>query len=292
MIKSMTGYGAGESIALSKRFTVEIKSVNHRYSDITVKLPRAYMYLEDTLKKTVASFISRGKTDVFLSVEDMENTSGEVNLNLALAAEYYKALKTLKDELSLSGDIRLENLTKFGDIFTVKTVDDDADEIIKTVKEAAEAAGKAFNDMRAVEGEKLCKDLEGGIAFLNEQVAKVGERAPKIVEDYAARIRERMKEILDGYAVDEGRLLNEVAVFADRVDINEELVRLKSHISQMQSMIKSDAPQGKKLDFVIQEMNRETNTIGSKSNDLEVAKIVIDMKSCIEKIREQIQNVE
>ena len=292
MIKSMTGYGAGESIALSKRFTVEIKSVNHRYSDITVKLPRAYMYLEDTLKKTVASFISRGKTDVFLSVEDMENTSGEVNLNLALAAEYYKALKTLKDELSLSGDIRLENLTKFGDIFTVKTVDDDADEIIKTVKEAAEAAGKAFNDMRAVEGEKLCKDLEGGIAFLNEQVAKVRERAPKIVEDYAARIRERMKEILDGYAVDEGRLLNEVAVFADRVDINEELVRLKSHISQMQSMIKSDAPQGKKLDFVIQEMNRETNTIGSKSNDLEVAKIVIDMKSCIEKIREQIQNVE
>ena len=292
MIKSMTGYGAGESIVLSKRFTVEIKSVNHRYSDISVKMPRAYMYLEDTLKKTVASFISRGKTDVFLSVEDMESAAGEVSLNMALAKEYYKALCTLKDELSLDGEIKLENLTKFSDIFTVKTVDDDADEIIKAVKEAAETAGAAFNAMRALEGEKLAKDLEGGIKFLNEQVSKVEARAPKIVEDYAARIRERMKEILDGYAVDEGRLLNEVAVFADRVDINEEIVRLKSHISQMCNMLKSDAPQGKKLDFVIQEMNRETNTIGSKSNDLEVAKIVIDMKSCIEKIREQIQNVE
>lgn len=292
MIKSMTGYGAGECIALSKRFTVEIKSVNHRYSDITVKLPRTYMYLEDTLKKTVASFISRGKTDVFLSVEDMENTSGEVSLNMELAKQYYNALEVLKEELSLGGDIRIESLLKFSDIFTVKTVDDDADEIIKAVKEAAEAAGKAFNDMRTSEGEKLCKDLESGIAFLNGQVLKVEARAPKIVEDYAARLRERMEEILDGYAVDEGRLLNEVAVFADRVDINEEIVRLKSHISQMQNMIKSDAPQGKKLDFVIQEMNRETNTIGSKSNDLEVAKIVIDMKSCIEKIREQIQNVE
>ena len=292
MIKSMTGYGAGESIALSKRFTVEIKSVNHRYSDITAKMPRTYMYVEDTLRKTVASFISRGKTDVFLSVEDMESAAGEVSLNKTLAKEYYKALCALKEELSLDGDIKLENLTRFSDIFTVKTADEDADEILKAVKEAAKAAGTAFNAMRSAEGEKLAGDLESGIKFLEDRVKMIEEKAPKIVEDYALRLREKMKEILDGYAVDEGRLLNEVGIFADRVDINEEIVRLKSHISQMQSMLKSDAPQGKKLDFVVQEMNRETNTIGSKSNNLEVAKIVIDMKSCIEKIREQIQNVE
>ena len=292
MIKSMTGYGCAEDIVLSKRFTLEIKSVNHRYSDINVKVPRSYTFLEEKIKKCVAKYITRGKCDVFLSVEAIEGAQGEVSLNAALAKSYYDALSQLKEQFGLKDDIKIENLTRFQDIFNVIKAEEDTEAIENTVLEIADKAGEAFNKMRALEGEKLYDDLSGGLNLLSSHVDDIKERSPQIVKEYSERLREKMHDILGNYPVDEGRLLNEVAVFSDKVDINEELVRMKSHISQMAELIKSDVPVGKKLDFIIQEMNREANTMGSKSSDLEALKTVIEMKSCIEKLREQVQNVE
>jgi len=292
MIKSMTGYGCADKVYLTKRFTVEIKSVNHRYSDINVKVPRNYAFLEEVVKKAVASHITRGKCDVYLSVEAIEGVEGEVNLNSSLAKSYYDALCRLKEELSLKDEIKIENITRFQDVFTVVKVQDDNEAIAKEVAMIADEAASNFDKMRAIEGEKLYDDLMGGLDNLLVHVADIQARSPEIVKEYAERLEEKMRDILGNYPVDEGRLLNEVAIFADKVDINEELVRMKSHISQMKELIKSDAAVGKKLDFIVQEMNREANTMGSKSNDLDALKTVIEIKSCIEKIREQIQNVE
>ncbi len=292
MIKSMTGYGCAEETVLSKRFTVEIKSVNHRYSDINVKVPRSYTFLEEPIKKCVAKYITRGKCDVYLSVENIEGASGDVSVNSALAKSYYDALLSLKEQFSLKDDIKIENLTRFQDIFNVVKAEEDADAISEAVLSITESAGKAFNKMRETEGEKLYDDLSSGLSLLSKHVDNIKERSPQIVREYSEKLREKMHDILGNYPVDEGRLLNEVAVFSDKVDINEELVRMKSHISQMSELIKSDIPVGKKLDFVIQEMNREANTMGSKSSDLEALRTVIEMKSCIEKLREQVQNVE
>lgn len=292
MIKSMTGYGMADDTVLSKRFTVEIKSVNHRYSDINVKVPRNYAYLEEIIKKCVATYITRGKCDVYLSVEAIEGVEGQVNVNGAMAKSYYDALLCLKEQLGFKDDIRLDNITRFQDVFTVVKVEEDNEEIAAAVSKIAAQAGEAFNKMRAIEGEKLYDDLSGGLAALSKHVEDIAMRSPEIVKEYAKRLRDKMEDILGNYPVDEGRLLNEVAVFADKVDINEEIVRMKSHIAQMTELIKSNVPVGKKLDFVIQEMNREANTMGSKSNDIDALKTVIEMKSCIEKIREQIQNVE
>ena len=292
MIKSMTGYGCAEETVLSKRFTVEIKSVNHRYSDINVKVPRSYTFLEEPIKKCVAKYITRGKCDVYLSVENIEGASGDVSVNSALAQSYFDALMCLKEQFALKDDIKIENLTRFQDIFNVVKTEEDTDAISEAVLSIAESAGQAFNKMRATEGGKLFDDLSGGLSLLSKHVDDIKERSPQIVKEYSEKLREKMHDILGNYPVDEGRLLNEVAVFADKVDINEELVRMKSHISQMTELIKSDVPVGKKLDFVIQEMNREANTMGSKSSDLEALRTVIEMKSCIEKLREQVQNVE
>lgn len=292
MIKSMTGYGCADDTVLSKRFTVEIKSVNHRYSDINVKVPRSYTFLEELIKKCVARYITRGKCDVYLSVEAIEGAQGEVSVNSALAKSYYDALLDLKEQLSLKDEIKIENLTRFQDIFNVVKVEEDNDAIAEAVIKIAEKAGENFNKMRQIEGEKLYDDLSGGLSELSSHVDDIKERSPQIVKEYSERLREKMHDILGNYPVDEGRLLNEVAVFSDKVDINEELVRMKSHIAQMSGLIKSDVPVGKKLDFIIQEMNREANTMGSKSSDLDALKTVIEMKSCIEKLREQVQNVE
>ena len=292
MIKSMTGYGIADDVILSKRFTVELKSVNHRYSDINVKVPRNYAFLEEIIKKCVAGYITRGKCDVYLSVEAIEGVEGKVNVNSVMAKSYFDALVELKELLSLKDEIRLDNITRFQDIFTVVKVEEDNEEIAEAVKNIAAAACENFNKMRSIEGEKLYEDLSGGLSALSGHVEDIAARSPEIVKEYAKRLRDKMEDILGSHPVDEGRLLNEVAVFADKVDINEEIVRMKSHITQMTELIKSDTPVGKKLDFVIQEMNREANTMGSKSNDLDALKTVIEIKSCIEKLREQIQNVE
>ena len=292
MIKSMTGYGISEEVVLSKRFTVEIKSVNHRYIDINVKVPRSYTYLEEIIKKCVAKYITRGKCDIYLGVENIEGVDGQVNLNTPLARSYYDALCALKEEFDIKDDISIANLTRFQDIFNVVKAEEDNDVITEAVISIANNAAENFNKMREVEGKKLYDDLSGGLIALSGHVADIEARSPQIVKEYSERLREKMHDILGNYPVDEGRLLNEVAVFADKVDINEELVRMKSHILQMSELIASNAPVGKKLDFIIQEMNREANTMGSKSNDLDALKTVIEIKSCIEKLREQVQNVE
>lgn len=292
MIKSMTGYGSAVREGLKKRFTVEIKSVNHRYSDINVKTPRNCMFLEDVLKKTVSFAISRGKTDVFLTVENTEGADETVSLNVPLAQAYRNALEEMNAKLGLYDDVTLMHLVKFPDVFNIQKVHEDNEAVTELVKSVAEEAAEAFKTMRLKEGEKLYEDMSSGIDTLEEYTLCVEKRAPGIVEDYKKRLYEKISDILESVPVDEARLLNEVAFFADKVDVNEEIVRLKSHIAQMRELLCSDEPVGRKLDFIIQETNRETNTIGSKCNDLETSKLIIDMKACIEKLREQVQNIE
>lgn len=292
MIKSMTGYGSAQAVGCGKRFSVEIKSVNHRYSDINVKVPRNYGYLDEAVRKTVSGFIARGKVDVYIGIEAIEGDLGDVTLNIEMAKGYFEALSKMAEELKIKEKVGISHLASFPDIFNVVKKEDDADEITSLVSEAAENAAMAFSAMRAREGEKLYEDLTGGLLSIEECVNYIEERSPGVVEDYSRRLRERMQELLGDYPVDEAMLLNEVAIFSDKVNTNEEIVRLKSHISQMRELLKSEEPVGRKLDFLIQEMNREANTIGSKSNDINITKAVIEIKAGIEKLREQIQNVE
>ena len=292
MIKSMTGYGAAREVGAGKKFTVEIKSVNHRYSDVSVKTPRNYSYLEEIIKKCLSGYISRGKVDVFISVENIEGSDGEVLLNTPLAKSYYSALEALKETLSLDDEIKIEHLTRFSDIFTVVKSEEDTDEITSIVVKATEEAAKAFVAMRETEGARLSESMLAELDVISSYVDEIEKASPRVISDYTSRMRERMSEILGSVPVNEGILLNEVAVFADKVNVNEEIVRLKSHIKQMRSLLHSDEPVGKKLDFLIQEMNREVNTTGSKSNDIDIVKRVIDLKASIEKIREQVQNIE
>lgn len=292
MIKSMTGYGTAEAVGCGKRFTVEIKSVNHRYSDISVKTPRNYGYLEEVVKNVLSSYIVRGKVDVYISVESIEGVSGDVTLNSEMAKGYYDALCKMAQDLNIEEKVGILHLVNFSDIFSIVRKAEDSEEIINLVNEITNNACISFTQMRAREGEKLYEDLTGGLDTIEQSVEFIEKRSPGIVSDYTKRIRERMEEFLGSYPVDEGRLLGEVAIFSDKVNTNEETVRLKSHITQMRELLKSSEPTGRKLDFIIQEMNREANTIGSKCNDISVTKTVIDIKAGIEKLREQIQNVE
>jgi len=292
LIKSMTGYGFCEGISSGKHITVEIRSVNHRYSDLNIKTPRGYGYLEEPVRKCAAKFISRGKADIYVNLEGIEGEDGEVILNSALAEGYYNAMNTLLEKYNIDDSVRLEHLIRFSDVFSVRKTDENTDEIENAVCGVTLLAGEAFTAMRVKEGEKLYADLSAGLETIGRSVMQIEERAPQIVQDYSNRIRERMTEILEGHDIDENRLLNEVAVFSDRVNVNEEIVRLKSHLNQMGELFEADEPVGRKLDFLIQETNREVNTIGSKSNDIDVARIVIDIKSGIEKLREQVQNIE
>lgn len=292
MIKSMTGYGSAERIGYDKKFTVEIRSVNHRYSDVNVKTPRSYTFAEDTMRKAISRHVSRGKVDVFLSVEGMGGDSGEVFVNIEIAKGYHAALIKLKETFGIGGEISLRDLARFQDVFSLQRAAEDTEEIANIIREATEEAARAFTAMREQEGKQLFCDLTEHTNALEALVDEIEKRAPQIVTEYAARLQNRMQEILGSVPVDEGRLLNEVAVFADKVNVNEELIRLRSHILQMRTFLEAKEPVGRKMDFLIQEMNREVNTIGSKSNDLAVAKAVIDCKAVIEKLREQIQNVE
>ncbi len=292
MIKSMTGYGSGERIGCDKKFTVEIRSVNHRYSDINVKTPRSYAFAEDAMRKALARFVSRGKVDVFLSVEGINGDSGEVFVNMDIAGGYHAALEKLRESFGIASPVTLQELARFSDIFTLQRAEEDTEAITALVREATEAAAAAFAAMREREGEQLYADLSEQTDAMEAMVDQLEARTPKIVSEYAARLQTRIREILDAVPVDEGRLMNEVAVFADKVNVNEELIRLRSHIMQMREFLQATEPIGRKMDFLIQEMNREINTVGSKSNDLEVARLVIDIKAIIEKLREQVQNVE
>ena len=293
-MKSMTGYGRGECTMYERKFTVEIKAVNHRYNDITVKLPRAIMGFEDEIKKAISKKVFRGKLDVFVNFESFSQEDVNISVNEPLAKSYTETLRKLKSDLQLEGDVTIEMVSKFPDVITVdKNISNEntENEIRECLMKAVEDATDAFVAMREVEGETLKKNIIEKVAFVNDALQKIEERAPFVSKDYRARLEAKLAD-LDEIQVDESRLLTEVMLFADKAWIDEEITRLHSHISQMYSIVEESVPVGRKLDFLVQEMNRETNTIGSKSNDIQITNHVVDIKSEIEKIREQIQNIE
>jgi len=292
MIKSMTGYGRYEQVDESRKIVVDLRSVNHRYCDISVKVPRAYGYLEDKIKEYVASQISRGKVEVFLYIENYTSNDKVVTVDHTLAENYYNVLKELKETYTLRNDIGLSDLSRFTDIFVTHQQDEDKDKAWEMVLSCLKPAVDDFVAMRVREGSRLKENLLERAEAIKGLVAKVQERAPEIVKEYEERLRARIGELLGNFAADEGRILTEVGVMADKVCIDEELVRLNSHFVELEKILALSEPVGRKLDFLVQEINRETNTIGSKANDFGLSMYVVEIKSEIEKLREQIQNIE
>ncbi len=292
MIKSMTGYGHFEDTIHSRKISAEIKSVNHRYTDFTVKVPRQFGFLEDVLRQHASKVIKRGKVDIYISIVDYSQDSVMVSANTELARSYLTTLSALSDELGLKNDVTLMDIAAFPDIFKLDKPLCDEDSLKEDVMSVFFKALELYEAMRTAEGARLGENLlEKGKAIEN-YVEKISERAPNIVREYSERLKASMQEILADVPIDEARLLNEVAVFTDRVNVDEEMVRLKSHVKELSAIINGDGPAGRKLDFLVQEINREVNTTGSKSNDVETTKMVVEMKTEIEKMREQIQNIE
>ena len=294
MIKSMTGFGRGEYTDGKRSIIAEIKSVNHRYSDITIKMPRRYAFAEDKIKNAVKDKIRRGKVDVSIIVENITENDVNIKLNTMLAKQYYDNLTELRGEFDLSGDISLPFLASLPDVMKAIPDVEDEEEITKAILEAVSEAAVNLEKMRSVEGEKLAEDLISKGEHVKEILDKIAERAPQVVVDYTAKLKERIQDLLgSSVQVPEDRILVEAAVFADKCAIDEEITRLNSHLDQLKSIIeKSSQPDGKKLDFLVQEMNREANTIGSKANDITITNYMLEIKSEIEKIREQVQNIE
>ena len=292
MVKSMTGYGRSRETLHQRDITVEVRSVNNRFLDCTVKMPRAYVFAEDAVKTRVRSAVSRGKVDVFVTIDASAADAAVVAVNEPLARGYYDALTRLKTMFDLSGDITPEVLAKFPDVLAVTKAEEDVEAIAADICAVLDDALAAYNAMRAVEGEKLAADVAGRITTIEAVVGKVEERSPQTVAAYRQRLEAKMQEVLQSTTIDESRILTEAAIFADKIAVDEETVRLRSHIAQLQAMLVSGEPVGRKLDFLIQEVNRECNTIGSKCNDLTIAQDVVNMKAEVEKIREQVQNME
>lgn len=292
MIKSMTGYGRGSFESNGRSFTVEIKSVNNRYLDVNIRLPKQINALEDNIRKYIASNISRGKIDVFINQDKFKDEDIVISVDEQIARAYYNSFLLLKEKFNLIDDISVSLLSKSPDVITVEKKDEDLTEVWETLSVALEDALDMLIDMRTKEGVKLSKDIEERIAYIKNYVKKIEERSFVVVDEYRIKIKQRVEEYLKDVEINEERLLNEVAFFSDKVNITEETVRLKSHLDQFVSNLNSTEPVGRKLDFLIQEMNRETNTIGSKTNDLSITNMVVEIKSELEKIREQIQNIE
>ena len=292
MVKSMTGYGRAREMRNGRDITVEVRSVNNRYLDCTVKMPRAYIFAEDRMKAHVQQAISRGKVDVFVTIDASAADEAVVAVNEPLARGYYEALTRLKTMFSLPGEVTPEVLAKFPDVLAVTKAEEDVEAIAADICAVLDDALAAYNDMRAVEGEKLAADVAGRVTTIETVVGKVEERSPQTVAAYRQRLEAKMQEVLQSTTIDESRILTEAAIFADKIAVDEETVRLRSHIAQLRAMLASDEPVGRKLDFLIQEVNRECNTIGSKCSDLTIAQDVVNMKAEVEKIREQVQNME
>lgn len=292
MIKSMTGYGKSEQTIDSLNVTVEIKSVNHRYFEFSARVPREYGFLEEKLKKYCNSLITRGKVECYVSVDDLEEREMEVNVNKTLAAGYVKALKELSERFGLKDDISAVTLSRYPDVITLHKASEDEERIWNAVKTVAETAVSKFIEMRETEGSKLRGDILSRADYIIECVEFIEGRSPETVREYNEKLKQRMKELLGDAAVDEQRLLNEAAIYADKIAVDEETVRLRSHISQLREFMNSSEAIGRKLDFLVQEINREANTIGSKAQDVDIAKKVIAIKAEVEKIREQVQNIE
>ena len=292
MIKSMTGYGRHESVIDGKNIIVEIKSVNHRYFELNSRISKEYGFLEDKIKKLINEKVLRGKVDVFVGIQTLEDENVEVIINDSLVLGYVKALNEIKEKYSLKGDVSISTISKYSDIFTIKNSKENDDKIWNDVLKVAKNALDKFIDMREKEGEFLKLDIKQKACNILEVLNKIESRIPKIVLDYEARLKCKIKELILDNDIDEQRILTEVAIFADKTAVDEEIVRLKSHLRQLDSMIESDVSVGRKIDFLIQEMNRESNTIGSKCLDSDVSLMVVDIKANIEKMREQVQNIE
>ena len=292
MIKSMTGYGRAASVYGGFDISVELKSVNNRYLEVAVKTPRAYSFLEDKVKALVRDKLNRGKVDVFISVTENGEVGADVAPDLPLARGYYKALCALSDELGLENDVTLSDMARFSDIFKLGARETDEEALTQGVLAAASDAIKSFVAMRETEGEKLKADILARADTVLACVSFIEERSPETARAYRERLEQSVRDLLGDASVDETRLLTETAVFADRIAVDEETVRLRSHIGQMTALVSGDGPAGRKLDFIVQEMNREANTIGSKAQDIEITRRVVEIKAEIEKIREQIQNIE
>lgn len=293
MIKSMTGYGRARQELHKRDITVEVRSVNNRYLDCAVKMPRMYTFAEDAVKKHVQQAMSRGKVDVFITVDATAADVSKVAVNGDLAAQYAAALRELAAVCGAEGyQPSPETLARFPDVLTVTKEDEDLETVSADLCAVLDQALDAYNAMRAVEGKKLAEDIAGRLDAIERYTGQVEARSPETVAEYRAKLTARMEEVLQSTAIDEQRILTEAAIYADKVAVDEETVRLRSHVAQLRTMLESDEPMGRKMDFLIQEVNRESNTIGSKCNDVAIAEIVVGLKAEVEKMREQVQNVE
>ena len=293
MIKSMTGYGRARQMLHKRDITVEVRSVNNRYLDCTVKMPRMYTFAEDAIKGCVQKAISRGKVDVFITVDASAADVAKVTVNRELAAGYVSALRELAEVCgSENFQVGPETLSRFPDVLTVTKADEDLESVRADLCAVLEEALAAYNTMRAVEGAKLAEDIGNRLTTIETYTGQVEERSPQTVAEYRAKLTARMQEVLQSTTIDAQRILTEAAIYADKVAVDEETVRLRSHVAQLRTMLASDEPMGRKMDFLIQEVNRESNTIGSKCNDVAIAQVVVNLKAEVEKMREQVQNIE
>lgn len=289
---SMTGYGSAKGSVEGQEITVELKSVNNRYLDCSVRLPRNFLFAEDTVKQAVSADVSRGKVDVFVSAQASQDSGTVVSVNEELARGYRDAVARIAETLGLESGLNAFSLARFPDVLTVERRELDKDKAAAALSEITAKAVEEFNAMREREGERLRRDMLGKLETIEGLVSVVEERSPQTVKEYRERLEARLRDILADRSLDEQRVITEAAIFADRTAVDEETVRLRSHIAQFRTMLEEGSPIGRKMDFLVQEFNRESNTIGSKCSDASLAKVVVDLKSEIEKIREQLQNVE
>lgn len=292
MIRSMTGYGRAEALVDGRNILVEIRSVNHRYFEFSCRVPRAYGFLESRLKTYLQGKLSRGKVDVNVNIQTVQGKDANVLVNQELAQSYVQALRQLKEPLGLEDDLSLSVIARFSDLFTVSKQPEDEDAVWAQVQQVADEAAARFVQMREAEGESMRQDVESRLDVILHAVGQIEEQSPKTVEEYRAKLYHKISEVLGNTQIDEQRILTEAAIYAEKIAVAEETVRLRSHVGQFRSILEQGGPVGRKLDFLIQEFNREANTIGSKAQDLAVARLVVEIKSEIEKIREQIQNIE
>ena len=292
MVRSMTGYGRAQQERGGRDITIEIKSVNARYFEYSSRMPRSFAFLDDRLKKLVGSAISRGKTELALTVVNVSAPEASISVNMELAQSYLDAIRSMSDTLGVRDDVTASTLTRFSDVFTTRKAETDEEQLWQDVRAVAEAAVENFVAMRAAEGEKLKADILSRLEYLERAVGEVEEMSAGRVPQYQEKLYARLQSLLADTGIDEARILTEAAIFADKTAVDEETVRLRSHLRQYRDILELNEPVGRKLDFLTQEMNRETNTIGSKAQDLEITRKVVDMKAEIEKIREQIQNIE
>ena len=292
MIKSMTGFGRAVAETDGYVITVEIKSVNHRYFEFSSRIPRQYGFLDDKLKSYINSRVSRGKVECYVSIDALNTEAAQVVVNNTLASAYVSALKELSKNYDLKEDFGASTVARFQDVLVVKKADEDEEKIWSYVKSVTDTALDKFIAMRTVEGEKMKNDISSRADYILSCVEYIEKRSPETVKEYNDKLVERVHDLIGDVSLDEGRVIQEVAIYADKVAVAEETVRLRSHLDQLKAFINADEPVGRKMDFLVQEINRETNTIGSKENDVDIARKVVDIKAEVEKIREQIQNIE